>query len=453
MFLYSAISFHQVYNTHCFTIFPTGQQSTMVQFRVREAQLWHGKKGLCNNFGTQNKIYMLFVFFGVTLLAGVGVLMRDYIATVSLIDEPVLLVKDADQLPNVNTLDSVPICTADQLNTISVQLDFAACAQRNFRRCELYKRTRCNDNSWLLKYFETTFSTRATATIEGFDQQSFLGLCIGCNKGYDAIHTARMGFNNPKFDKKTWEDALNGTMTDYACPRNTAQFNIVTNEPMRKGEVHCVEPMPSTFQSLKKSEHDVGIGGMAEHRNSDVNDGSVFVITNAAISSSNGVIAFPKPDGRGGNAGKESIGLDVCTSRRMRGQCVDVPMFSLETYVQKYVKSKGPINILSIDVEGFDFDVLFGAGKVLDRTEYIEFEYHHVGNWKNYNIMTAVGLLDTKGFTCYWTGDGDLWRITKCKHEFYDKWHDWSNVACVHRSQKELANSMETLFLDTLKKV
>lgn len=53
-------------------------------------------------------------------------------------------------------------------------------------------------------------------------------------------------------------------------------------------------------------------------------------------------------------------------------------MYSLQTYVNKFVKSKtDPINILSVDVEGFDFDVLFGAGSVLDRTEYIEFEFHN----------------------------------------------------------------------------
>ena len=45
------------------------------------------------------------------------------------------------------------------------------------------------------------------------------------------------------------------------------------------------------------------------------------------------------------------------------------------------VKSTGPINILSVDVEGFDFDVLFGAGSVLDRTQCLEFECHKVRHW------------------------------------------------------------------------
>ena len=54
-------------------------------------------------------------------------------------------------------------------------------------------------------------------------------------------------------------------------------------------------------------------------------------------------------------------------------------MYSLSGYVEKFVKSRGPINILSIDTEGLDFEVLFSAGPVLDRVYYLEFEYHEVG--------------------------------------------------------------------------
>ena len=79
-------------------------------------------------------------------------------------------------------------------------------------------------------------------------------------------------------------------------------------------------------------------------------------------------------------------------------------MYSLETYVKNHVKDQGPINILSIDAEGYDFDVMFGAGSVLDRTEYLEFEYHREGNWGHYHLPTAIRLLDGKGFTCYWAG-------------------------------------------------
>lgn len=53
--------------------------------------------------------------------------------------------------------------------------------------------------------------------------------------------------------------------------------------------------------------------------------------------------------------------------------------FSVMLRIEKFVQSKGPISMLSIDTEGMDFEVLFGAGPVLDRTNYIEFEYHVAG--------------------------------------------------------------------------
>ena len=59
--------------------------------------------------------------------------------------------------------------------------------------------------------------------------------------------------------------------------------------------------------------------------------------------------------------------------------CVDVNMYSLDSFVRKFVKSKGPINMLSVDTEGWDFDVLFGGSSTLDRTYYLEFEYHRRG--------------------------------------------------------------------------
>jgi hypothetical protein len=54
-------------------------------------------------------------------------------------------------------------------------------------------------------------------------------------------------------------------------------------------------------------------------------------------------------------------------------------LYSLDSYAEKYVLSNGPINILAIDAEGWDFDVLFGASSVLDRAYYVEFEYHMIG--------------------------------------------------------------------------
>jgi len=182
--------------------------------------------------------------------------------------------------------------------------------------------------------------------------------------------------------------------------------------------------VPSTTQILKCTREHLGLDkGL-----------STFEVTKAAVSSADGTIGFASAAG-----GAENAGLDGC-----KENCEEVPMYSLQTYVNTFVKSKmAPINVLSIDVEKFDFDVLFGAGDVLDRTEYIEFEYHASRNWINYHIMDAVRLLNGKGFTCYWSGRGLLWRLTECDQEVYNHWHGWSNMACAHRSQKVLARYFE----------
>jgi len=334
--------------------------------------------------------------------------------------------------PDVNKLDKVATCSSDQMTMIETQLRFLTQCQSNkpWFHCPIAHNTKCPNNSWLQDYFKQDFKSRT-------DKKSFIGISIGCNKGYDAINTARMGMNNPKFDKLLWAKEMNREVgrkeESGACnQKKDPQFEILADEPERSGEMHCVEPVPNTAQILQSARERLGLD----------KGSSTFEVTKAAISSADGTVKFPNV-----RAGVENANLSDC-----RHNCEEVPMYSLQTYVNKFVKSKtDPINVLSIDVEGFDFDVLFGAGSVLDRTEYIEFEYHIEGNWNNYHIMDAVRLLNGKGFTCYWAGQQKLWRLTECDHEIYKHWHGWSNVACVHRSQNVLATKMETLFIDSLK--
>ena len=326
--------------------------------------------------------------------------------------------------PDANKLDKVASCSSDQMTMIKTQLG-----------SRISEKTRCPNNSWLQDYFKQDFKSRT-------DNKSFIGISIGCNKGFDAINTARMGMNDPKFDKLLWVKEMTPNILQVgaknilqvgACKQMLdPQFEILADEPKRSGEMHCVEPVPSTAHILHSVRERLGLD----------KGSSTFEVTKAAVSSADGTVAFPNV-----TAGVENANMGNC-----KHNCEEVPMYSLQSYVNKFVKNKiDPINVLSIDVEGFDFDVLFGAGSVLDRTEYIEFEYHKKGNWINYHIMDTVRLLNGKGFTCYWAGQQKLWRLTECDHELYEHWHGWSNVACVHRSQNVFATKMEKLFIDSLK--
>mmetsp|Transcript_27684 Transcript_27684/g.31625 ORF Transcript_27684/g.31625 Transcript_27684/m.31625 type:complete len:462 (+) Transcript_27684:172-1557(+) len=377
---------------------------------------------------------------------------------------------DPPQNPKKNN-PGISKCTDEQMSLLEDKLKIS-----EFEMAVIFGLTKCPHNTWIQNFY----SQEQKNYNEEDDASPFLGLVIGCNKGYDAINMARMGMEQSSFDRFTWSAALQkqGITTSGVCDqRNTKQYQIALKNKKRRGEMHCVEPMPATFQALRNAANDL---------NMDTDDNeSKFIITQAAISSSDGTAYFPKEvkeeeKGKKKNiedtskqitknftifpnekttttAGREDIGINniFCKDENILGNnlnCVAVPMMSLQSYYDQYVQNKnGPIHILLIDVEGNDFDVLFGSGNILDRTHYLEFEFHWVGNWKQYHLTDAIGLLNTKGFTCYWAGNiGQLYRITKCYFPVYETNHVWSNVACVHRSQTRLAQSMETIFLQTI---
>ena len=140
--------------------------------------------------------------------------------------------------------------------------------------------------------------------------------------------------------------------------------------------------------------------------------------------------------------------INFCLCLLSNGQTTDLKN---EGYVNDHVESDGPIHILPIDVEGFDGDVLLGAGdKVLNRVECLEFEYNWMGSWGKQHLYDMVEKLDDKDFTCYQAGKRRLWRITGCWMLYFDV-HMWSNVACVNRRRvPKLVFKMENVFQQTL---
>lgn len=101
---------------------------------------------------------------------------------------------------------------------------------------------------------------------------SFLAVFVGCNKGFDAVNTIRMGSGKPVFDKGVWRDAItqHGKMKLHrdVCNEVThPQFALSSEQkisikddyvqharPLGGGggssssfsQVHCIEPMPAT---------------------------------------------------------------------------------------------------------------------------------------------------------------------------------------------------------------
>jgi FkbM family methyltransferase len=249
---------------------------------------------------------------------------------------------------NVN-LPTAEECTEEQRSKIKKQLGLPG------GRVQV---SGCFDADWLDAFFEEE---------EDIGTEYFIGISVGCNMGTDAINTARMGMSDPKFDVPSWVDAL-GEVRQPICGGlipSKMRDQGATNFPTRKGEMHCIEPMPSNALVLDNAIKKLGM------------DVGRFVVSHAAIASSNGVVEFPNA-----GAGYEACGIQGCqTLAKEEVSLVDVNVYSLDYYASKFVTGKGPINVLSVDVEGWDFDALFGASSVLDRTYYLEFEYHKVGEF------------------------------------------------------------------------
>lgn len=181
-----------------------------------------------------------------------------------------------------------------------------------------------------------------------------------------------------------------------------------------------------------------------------------FLVTEAAIANRIGEAYFTSFDDM---IGQENKGLgNTCgnTSDPIsleQHRCKKVQVYTLDHYMENVAKKKtvGLIDHLSIDVEGFDFDVMLGGQQSISRTKYLEFEYNWMGSWSGQKLMDAIKMLDGHGFTCYFAGVKRLWRIDEsCWLDHFD-WHVWSNVACAHRVLfPEVARNMEQIFLNTL---
>lgn len=367
-------------------------------------------------------------------------------------------------------------CTESQLQMIEKQLDPGFCIRDQkipwYQRCSITKATKCPTSTWLDDYY-SSMSTKTTRSSNN-EQPMFLGISVGCNKGFDAINTMRMGTNNPIFDKDEWRSQMMDNSSDLylsVCAQDkTTQYHIPLSQDdkrnnnditkIKNGEMHCIEPAVATYQRLKRS---------ADNLNLTKNYG--FVVSHAAVANPNetGTIKFPNVT----KPGVENGGINNCNDPKLQKYCVDVPLYRLDQYVQKYIPSllrtkqmatagvdvgkddgaAATINILSIDVEGYDYDVLLGSQNiVLHRTEYIELEYNWMGSWKNQRLYDAITMLDSDqyNFTCYWAGQQKLWRITNCYLDYYDHRH-WSNIACVSRTKvPKLAQNMEEIFLKTI---
>jgi len=308
--------------------------------------------------------------------------------------------------------------------------------------------TRCPHATWFDQHlYDTHVVSRANGQT---GSMSFLGITFGCNKGDDAVQTLAKFTGNPDISAEKWRNSYakfgqetGSAVTGRAC-RNTPTTWIDDRHPLRhdghnrpSARMFCVEAAVKTADILNKT------AAFYEQYNGSL------TITHAAMGSRDGLAYFPKQ----ARVGVEYMHLcdeneDEAT---LASRCNQVALFTADKYVKDYVDPGGNalIDILSVDVEGFDWDVLGlgGANYTLQRTKYLEFEYHEQGNWAKYDLsMATTTLFEEHGFVCYYSGVDKLWRLTNCFQDYFNE-HGWSNVACVNpKLNPDLALTMESIF-------
>ncbi|KAL7576238.1 hypothetical protein ACA910_013718 [Epithemia clementina (nom. ined.)] len=366
---------------------------------------------------------------------------------------------------------TVEACTKDQMDILQHQLPPSLCESTAKRpwvnRCSFSFATRCPDHAqWLQRqYHQQQHSSSSLLTSSS--QRS--AIFVGCNKGMDALNALRMLSNDPRYDKTSWRTTLatlsNSTATSTSASANTTsasvqqghcmqefadQYQIPPSSSSSSAVLHCIEAMPITARLLHATAQKLQIA-------------NEFQVTNVAMSDHDGTVYFPDNHQK---VGIEQQGIANCQKYSVNQKpppgsdgCKELPLYSLDTFIaEKYGDndSHRRIDFVSIDVEGFDRNVLLGAAKSLSRIGYLEFEYNWRGDWNKPEATlssTVSWLNEHHGFVCYWAGThGNLWRITSCFQSHYDLRH-WSNVACVNGRDPEshpMLQRMEDLFHATL---
>lgn len=374
---------------------------------------------------------------------------------------------DIDEIAVAPAADALPLplprqCSSEDLDTVKRQLPNGDCSD-TFKmpwqnECSFSYATRCPEAVWLTEQYTTNTDPAAgaaasnrigasTSTDNDTDTSMppALAIYVGCNKAMDAVNSLRMISGDATYDRDRWRDLFfEGHKFEAGrCGQDTGeQFPIAGHRDKKKNTrnavVHCIEAMPVTATRLNETVQALGWQNQ-------------LVVSNVAVSDTDGSILFPDVKGK---VGVENLGIENCQGKDAQQLCKNVPLYRLDTFAEQFLPKDGSlVDFLSIDVEGFDYDVLLGAPQSLKRTKYVEFEYNWKGKWKDHKLSTAVDMLKDSGFVCYWAGSfGRIWRITDCWLDYYDL-KFWSNVACVNVRLPEaapLAARMEELFRQTL---
>lgn len=154
---------------------------------------------------------------------------------------------------------------------------------------------------------------------------------------------------------------------------NIGATSLCYASSMKRGRIIAVEPHPSTLKSLRTNLALNSFEGLVE-------------IEEVAVSDQSGSISMFIPED-GTMAMQTASGL-----AHHKGKIIEIPCVTIDSLLTRHKIDH--LNLLKIDIEGYELDALKGATETLQRTDFVVLEYH------SEELRSACQeLLEHAGFT------------------------------------------------------
>jgi len=155
---------------------------------------------------------------------------------------------------------------------------------------------------------------------------------------------------------------------------NLGFFSAWARSLMRSGRIVAVEPVPANYHLLRLNL----AAGPASPQPMGTSSGVEVVCLNAAVAATAGELEFVVPAQNSGAARAVSSGArDVAFLDLAGATRITVPSRPLDALLAEQPGiSGGPIDLMKVDVEGFEAECFTGAPSTLARTRRVIFEFH-----------------------------------------------------------------------------
>jgi len=206
-----------------------------------------------------------------------------------------------------------------------------------------------------------------------------------------SIHAAftafRYRFENVNFNFNTNGErrllerlALTKPLIIFDVGANTGDYALLVSQLCADATIHAFEPLPSTFEILKKR----------------LADTPTVQLNNFGLGASEQVV--PLHHRGGGDVTASAFPLESDSQREAPAQVTSVRIVRGDDYLKSVALPK--VDFLKIDVEGMEYEVMKGFGGFLaSSVDCVQFEYGVFNIVSHHLLRDICGLLSAQGYS------------------------------------------------------